>query len=614
MRILFDSKDKRYKEPFGTLVPGELCRLSVLIPSEILPTCLVLILDREDGQEMERIRGAFDGKEGAYDRYSVRFDLKETGLFFYYFRIETQSGSFALYRYGWDQTNMEAGDKWQLSVIPGDFKTPEELFGNIMYHIFPDRFAKAGICDTSGKLQPFWLHRDLNDLPLWEPDDSGEVTNCDFFGGNLSGITEKLDYLQDLGIQILYLNPIFKAWSNHRYDTADYLKIDELLGTEADFMRLCEEAHKRGMKIILDGVFSHTGSRSVYFDAKGEFGHGAVSDPSSPYRDWFDFKRYPVEYTAWWGVKTLPCVNELNEEYQRFIISGEDSVIAHWLRAGADGFRLDVADELPDEFIRALRARLKEIDPNSLLIGEVWEDASNKISYSKRRSYFTGGELDSVMNYPFKDAVLAYVTGRDSGMALRDTVMTVAENYPSQVLHLLMNMLSTHDTCRVLSLLSPSPAPEDKRTRAGFHMSAVDRGVAEERLRLAFFLQFVLPGMPCIFYGDEIGTEGYEDPFCRSFFQWDRVENNVLLDFVKRLSRMRLEQDVLKRGDISVKVDCQGRVWIERSLNGETLLAFANTGEPITLDLKGIALFYCNASVAGGAVTVKKNGMLLIRI
>ncbi len=614
MRILFDSKDRRFKEPFGTLKPSEACQMTVLIPSQIYPVAMDLIVLGEDGTPHASFSASFAGKEDAYDRFKVTFALQDPGLYFYFFRITTQNESFALYRQGWDQTNMEAGETWQLSVIPDSFVTPETLSGSVMYQIFPDRFAGKGVCNTSGKLKPFWIHDNVEDTPAWEPDQSGEVTNSDFFGGNLAGITEKLDYLAALGVKVVYLNPIFKAWSNHRYDTADYLKIDELLGTENDFRALCRKAHALGMKIILDGVFSHTGSRSVYFDETGEFGHGAVSDPASPYRDWFQFKRFPDDYTAWWGVKTLPCVDEMQPSYRHFIIGGEDSVIAHWLKAGADGFRLDVADELPDAFMKELRDRLKEINPDALLIGEVWEDASNKISYGVRRKYFSGGELDSVMNYPFKDAILSYASGSDNGLALRGTVMTIVENYPQKVHGLLMNMLSTHDTCRILTLLSPSPAPEQKSERAVFRMKEQDRVVAEERLRLAFFLQFVLPGMPCIFYGDEIGTEGFEDPFCRSYFRWDRVKGNPLFSFVSKLSAIRNGEEALKRGETEVASDGQGSITVTRSLENETLIAVVNNDQAKNVANLGSVLISGKSHEGKGGYLLEQNGFILFRV
>lgn len=599
LRILYDSKDTHYKEPFGTVVPGECVRITIHIPHYCNTRHVRLVLNRENGAEYASYVLEHCDNDMDYAYYTVSFALPKPGLFFYYFHIITENEAFSLYKEGYDQTNMEAGELWQLSCIPADFYVPERFDGAVMYQIFPDRFYRDELCDTKGKLTPFWIHDDIKDIPYYKPDEKGEVLNCDFFGGNLAGIASKLDYLNDLGVGVIYLNPIFKAWSNHRYDTADYHKIDELLGTEEDFSRLCRLAHERGIKIILDGVFSHTGNNSKYFDVNDIFGNGAYHHPDSPYRSWYDFQEYPDRYTSWWGIKTLPCVRELDENYLDYIIEGEDSVIAHWLRAGADGLRLDVADELPDEFIARLRARLKEVKPDALLIGEVWEDASNKISYSARRKYFTGGELDSVMNYPFRTAIIEYVCGRDGGYGLRDTVMNIVENYPPQVINVLMNILSTHDTPRILSELSPGIVPVDKDQRAVFRMNEYERETAVSRLKVAVFLQFILPGMPCIYYGDEIGTEGYEDPFCRSFFDWDNVNGNPIREFYKKISGIRGEESALRKGSVNVKTDGFGRLFISRKLAEESIYAVVNTGEPFPMKCRGNVLLSVNCEVQG---------------
>ncbi len=615
MRILFDSKDPRFKTPFGTLQPGQICTVTIHIPARIQTRQVKLILCREDGREYADLFMEKSLFLDPYEHYSAKFALAEPGLFFYYFQIKTENESFSLYRQGFDQTNMEEGDLWQISCIPSDFFVPEMYFGKVMYQIFPDRFCRLGLSDTTGKLTPFSIHQDLAEIPNHRPNEKGEVENSDFFGGNLAGIQSKLDYLEQLGVKILYLNPIFKAWSNHRYDTADYHKIDELLGTEEDFMALCDAAHQKGIKIILDGVFSHTGSNSRYFDEKDIFGNGAYHHPDSPYRSWFDFKRYPDDYTSWWGIRTLPCVNEMDPGYLNYIIDGEDSVISHWLAAGADGFRLDVADELPDAFILRLRKRMKEIKPDSLLIGEVWEDASNKSSYGVRRSYFTAGELDSVMNYPFRQSIIEYVCERDYGFGFRDTVMNLAENYPPQVLHSAMNMLSTHDTPRLLSLLSPGPIPEDKDLRAGFRMTEKDRSVALSRFFCAVFLQFVLPGMPCIYYGDEIGTEGLEDPFCRGFFQWDQVDSNPILDLIQTLSRIRREENALQRGTLRVKTEGKGLLTLEREDENGILCATVNMGDSVMLHTRGEILLSKNAvPIAPQEIQIRKAGFLLEKV
>ena len=549
MRILFDSKNEKFKKPFGVIKDGENCSLSVHIPASCKTVNTILKIQSEDKKPY---RDVVMGKSSEYDGYEVYtcdFTI-EPGLYFYYFRIKTQNEEFSLYKFGYDMTNMEAGELWQLSCVPSDYTVPEFYFGKVMYQIFPDRFFASGKCDVSEKIPPFFVHENKKDIPCYKPDENGKVINCDFYGGNLRGIEEKLPYLADLGVSVIYLNPIFKAYSNHRYDTADYLKIDEMLGCDEDFKSLCDKAHSLGMKIILDGVFSHTGADSVYFDKYGRFGNGAISNPSSPYRDWYEFEHYPDKYTSWWGVEILPCVNELSESFSDFICN---EVLVKWLSLGADGIRLDVADELPDEFIAKLRKKLKEIKSDALLLGEVWEDASSKISYGVRRKYFTGGELDSVMNYPFLNAIIGLVSEKCDAFAFRDTVMTICENYPSGVLLSLMNILSTHDTARILSVLG-GYIPESKDERAVYRMSENARNEAVKKLMAAAFLQFMLPGMPCIFYGDEIGTEGFEDPFCRSYFDWEKTENNEICKFYKELAGLKNSQVDLQKGKTDILI------------------------------------------------------------
>ncbi|MBQ1244255.1 MAG: hypothetical protein IIX94_00745, partial [Clostridia bacterium] len=350
-----------------------------------------------------------------------------------------------------------------------------------------------------------------------------------------------------------------------------------------------------------------------YFDKLGIFGNGAYFCPDSPYRSWYDFERYPDVYKTWWGIKTLACVNEMNEGYLDYIVESEDSVIAHWTRLGADGFRLDVADELPDEFISALRARLKAIKPSALLIGEVWEDASNKISYGKRRRYFTGGELDSVMNYPFRNCIIDYVLNNDGGSAFKETVMNIAENYPRCVVNTLMNMLSSHDTERILSLLSPEPKPIGKDDSAGYKMPSEAMEGALVRVRTAAFMQFVLPGMPSVYYGDEIGMEGLSDPFCRGYFDWKRTEGNTLRQFFVRLASLRRSNQALRCGDVSVDSDGRGSVIIERVHGGEVCRAYVNTGDGVRAELCGEVLFSERAEIENGSAVLDKYGFVLER-
>lgn len=540
MRILYNSWKRAFKTPFGAVRQEESCRIEIRVPRRCAAMTVSLLLE-PDGAPPSRISMAWiDLDEEGYDRYAATFSLPGCGLYFYYFEIEEPDNRYFLYRHKKTETNISEGEKWQLTCFSKDYQPPKGLAGSVMYQIFPDRFYHETPCDTSEKLRPFTLHQSVSECPCYLPDEKGVIQNNDFYGGNLEGIRKKIPYLKELGIDILYLNPIFMAYSNHRYDTADYLRIDPLLGTEADFRKLCREAHKNDIKIILDGVFSHTGSNSVYFDKEGVFGNGAYHNPNSPYREWFDFQIYPEKYTSWWGIETLPCVAEENPGYMDFIIGRKDSVIAHWLECGADGFRLDVADELPDGFIQALTKRAKELNPEAVIIGEVWEDASNKISYGKRRTYFSapsGVELDSVMNYPFRDAVIGVITGRETPLSFQKQILSIAENYPKPVLHGLMNSLSTHDTPRLLSLLGQDASRMTRDEKAVFRLDKESFSLAVKRMKAAVFLQFFLPGIPCIYYGEEAGMEGFEDPFNRGYFPWNEMHPEIF-DFYRQMIRL----------------------------------------------------------------------------
>lgn len=609
MRILFDSKAAQYKTPFGTLRTGENCVLYVFVPRSSGATGVRLMLEDCDGAPVMEQPFVLQKEQDDYRVYRCEFSLAERGLYFYWFYITKQDGGFRLFKQGND-TNMEAGEKWQFSVIPTDFTVPDYARGAVMYQIMPDRFCKRGDCDLTDKLRPYTIHENWNETPEYRPDENGTVWNKDFFGGNFNGIREKLPYLQQLGVGILYLNPIFMAFSNHRYDTADYKRPDPMLGTEEDFRALCDEAHRRSIRVILDGVFSHTGSNSVYFDADGVFGGGAASDPASPYRKWYRFSHYPDRYEAWWGIRTLPCVDELEESYVNYIIEDEDSVVAHWMALGADGFRLDVVDELPDEFVLRLKRRIRKINPEALLLGEVWEDASNKRAYSVSRRYFVDAELDSVMNYPWRTAIMNYVMGTDDGQAFGETVMTIAENYPPQVLACVMNHLGTHDTPRILTLLGDSfyGSKEEKAER---FLTPEARALAVLRLKRAAFLQFTLPGMPSIYYGDEAGMEGFEDPFCRRCFPWG-AEDKDLQAYYAALCRMKNTLAVLKNGNVRMTEAGGGRIAFTRSDGNTTAKIYVNQSEMPWRVEDGSLAFGCATDFDGTAYTLHKNGFCLL--
>ena len=576
MRILFDSKQLQFKDPFGTLIPDQTCTLHIHIPSTVQTTKVECVINHEHGALAQTVALTFKKKQGPYDIFSGNFCFEECGLFFYYFRITTKTGCFKLFKYG-DETNMEAGDCWQVSCVPADFTTPDWAKGALIYQIFPDRFHKAGKCDLTGKLEPYTVHRSWHEEVDWRPTKEGLVLNNDFYGGNFKGITEKMDYIASLGVTIIYLNPISKSFSSHRYDTGDYKTPDPMLGTEAEFTAMCEAAHKRGIKVVLDGVYSHTGADSLYFDRNKTFGgKGAYNSKSSPYYNWYTFHNWPNTYNSWWGFDTLPTVNKMNPDFIEYIITGEDSVVAHWLKAGADGFRLDVVDELPDAFIDLLKKRIREIRPDALLIGEVWEDASNKHSYGVRRRYFVDGILDSAMNYPFRNAIINFIRGWDNGPGLKNTVMSIAENYPPQVFLCNMNLLGTHDTPRILTALvdifEGSREEQSKR-----FLSRSQYVQAQERLVMASFLQYTLPGSPSLYYADEAGMEGHKDPFNRRTYPRGR-EDQELLSHFKRLGQLRKENEALRLGDIQFFKADDRKIGFTRTYGEQKLRIYLNRG------------------------------------
>ncbi len=577
MRILFDSKKEMYKTPFGCLTPEDTCTLRIDIPSSVGTTAVKICLLYQDSTPYQEVNMSFRKQEGAYDFWQGDFSLPETGLYFYYFLITGNTGTFRLFKQGND-TNMEAGDLWQVSCVPADFTTPDWAQGATIYQIFPDRYYKSGDCDLTGKLTPYTIHKSWDEEVDWRPNEKGEVLNNDFYGGNFKGITEKMDDIAALGTTILYLNPIGKSFSSHRYDTGDYKTPDPMLGTLEDFSQMCQAAHKRGIRVILDGVYSHTGSNSLYFDKERAFGgNGAYCTPDSPYYRWYQFKEYPDKYVSWWDFDTLPTVNKLEKSFTDYIFDGEDSVLAHWLKWGADGFRLDVADELPHPFILRLKKRLRQLRPDALLMGEVWEDASNKIAYGFRCRYFADGILDSVMNYPFRTAILKFLRREDDGANFQNAVMTILENYPAQVVACNMNMLGTHDTPRILTALVDD-FDGSREALAERRLTPQQKALALQRLTLATVLQYTLPGSPSTYYADEAGMEGGKDPFNRRTYPWGK-ENTDLLNHFKALGQLRKDHAALRLGSLEFFQAGGNRIGFARSFQNKTVRIYVNQSD-----------------------------------
>ena len=425
LSCLFNSYDPYFKQPFGAVRAGQSVRLSLCIPEELGYVDPHLVLQKEGRFDVPvYYRMNFNGQTPKQNHFSVEVTLNDPGLYFYYFDLYTDFRRIVRGPDNCGMVSWQDGEKWQITVYDAAFETPESIKGKVFYQIFPDRFCEG----VENKPMPFpdrIYQADKHAEPFWQPNEVGGHLNEDYFGGDLKGIQLKLPYLHKMGVDFLYLNPIFEAHSNHRYNTADYLNVDPLLGTNEEFEALCAEAKKYGIGIVLDGVFSHTGSDSRYFNREGRYGEGgAYRDPSSPYRSWYDFDpKYKGGYRSWWGFETLPEVNEETPSYVEFI-TGVGGVIDTWLRRGAAGFRLDVADELPDEFIEQIRTAVKRVSPEKFLLGEVWEDATTKYGFNQRRTYLLGKGLDSVMNYPFKNAVLDFVKGKPAEQAANE-ILTI---------------------------------------------------------------------------------------------------------------------------------------------------------------------------------------------
>ena len=582
--FVFDSRSESCKKPYGAVPCG------TAVSYTVRPLCregwsrCVLVTQREFSGQTAELELPCTGQDGDRNRFSGIFSAPaEPELVWYWFRLFREDGSSILL----DRSGYHGGENvqsWQLTVYE-ESSTPAWFGCGVVYQIFPDRFCRLELPDPAGMVGSRTIHENWSNLPDWRPDAQGEVRNCDFFGGSLQGILSKLDDLADFGVTVLYLNPVFESASNHRYNTADYRAIDPMLGTEEDFRRLCQEAKRRGIRVILDGVFNHTGSQSRYFNDDGFYSDtGAAQSPDSPYYHWYSFHPWPADYDAWWGIRTLPAVREDAPDYRDFIIRGQDSVVRHWLRAGASGWRLDVADELPDDFIGEIRTAMEETAPDSFLLGEVWEDATTKIAYSMRRRYLLGQELHGVMNYPFRTALIAYLLGGDAD-EFRETLESLRENYPPHAFYSLMNFLSTHDTPRILTVLGADHVPGSKEERAVFRLSPARRQLGLKRLRLAALVLFTFPGAPTVYYGDEAGMEGWEDPFNRAGYPWGQ-EDSELKSFFSKLAHLRREQPALQTGQLHWRWTAGSLLVFARELDGQLLTTVVNAADtPQTLTL-----------------------------
>lgn len=474
-----------------------------------------------------------------------------------------------------DQITSE--EMYKMSV---NFEVPEWAKGKMMYHIFVDRFKRG----SSEQLKELPYRHAINEWSeenmIIGPDKDG-IWNIDFFGGDLKGITQSLDYIQSLGVSILYLSPICESQSTHRYDTTDYLKVDPYAGTGDDLKNLCDEAHKRGMKIILDAVFNHVGNDSVYFDEYNRHGgNGAYQNLNSPYAPFFNYRLdgNEVLYNYWWGMTNLPTCNCYSKEWQEFI-TGKHGVIDKWFEFGIDGLRLDVADELSDEFIEKIRVAVKRNKKDGFIIGEVWDDPMNV-----GRGYIENGKsMDSVMNYQLVDGLIRYFKFNDVNK-LADVIRRIDTYYPDDTMFSLMNFTSTHDISRAMTIFgsdyfSPykkwswDPTISNYEFCKDFKLPLEQYEHGKEIYKAYVFALATMPGIFSIFYGDELGVEGLGNLANRKPYPWGNGDLE-LQKYFKSIGQFRNQEKEMEQARIKL-VHINENYFMYERINGDDKMLFA---------------------------------------
>lgn len=556
-----DPYNETYRFPQGAMPAGSVVRLRLKVQGDCEKVCVrTWGNDGEQFIPMRHVSGV---------TYEANVNVGAKGLLWYYFVCDTSEGKAFCGKPVGEVCADYVGEppSFQITVYDPSFMTPEWMRNSVCMQIMVDRYFIGGKANAPHG-RGAYLHTSWNESPVVRVVKKGEDgEGIDFFGGNLKGVQEKLEYIRSLGVNALYFNPIFRARSNHKYDTGDYKEIDPSFGTMEDFENLMKACEDAGMHVILDGVFSHTGADSRYFNKYGTYDSvGAFQSGKSPYADWYRFGKTRAEYDCWWDFDTLPNVNEMEVSYLDFIVRSENSVIGSYLRKGASGWRLDVADELPMDFIRELRRRAKAEGIENCVIGEVWEDPTNKVAYGKHRNYAVGDTLDSTMNYPLRENMISFLTGKIDAYIFAESLNHQLATLPRPMLYSMMNLLGSHDRPRIINMLC-----EDKNNdlpyeeRRFIPLTRAQYSLGKERYVKAWEFISHLPGMPTVYYGDEVGLTGIADPICRMPYPWDN-EDLDLRARIRHINQTRLASDILKRGETKITAQNADTVKIERSI------------------------------------------------
>ncbi|MBL8513834.1 MAG: hypothetical protein JNJ55_07560 [Betaproteobacteria bacterium] len=573
LSVRFDSRDPAQKTPFGATPRGAEVAWSLNAAPGLASVMLVVERRILEGNQ-ERLEYAGTVRipmqrevQGKIERWHAKHTFDAIGVHGYWFEVNTggkvfqyqnnrdaiywtrEKGSNGLGQIEESTPDVRSIRRFRHTVFDPAFKAPQWAKDAIYYYIFPDRFRNGNKANDPKpgrdryQTHDVEFHKDWMDRP-YKPgsgDGSDAVYNNDFFGGDLAGVIDKLGYIQDLGANTIYMTPVFRAASNHKYDTADYKNIDPAFGTNEEFERLAREARKRGMRVIPDASFNHTGSDSIYFDrfgtfgGKGAFANGKINK-DSPYASWYTFDATQndpdKQYRGWVDVKDLPELNKMSPGWRDFVYAKPDGVTQLWLKRGATGWRMDVAPWVPDDFWREWRKAVKAADPDAITISETWFDASKHLS---------GDMFDSTMNYIFRNVVIDYAKG-GSAKAMIANLELIREVYPVEAQFALMNLLSSHDVARTLHVLGY----EGGKTPAG----QIDE--AKQRFKLAVFLQMTHPGSPAIYYGDEVGMTGGDDPYNRGPYPWADLggkPDEAMRAYFKQLTAMRNLYAVFRHGE-----------------------------------------------------------------
>jgi len=605
LSLRFDSRASDHKAPFGAVSAGTAVQFMLAARPGVGKATLVLEKRRLEGNQelLEYVPLARVAMSASPEGWRADYRFAEPAIYGYYFELEI-AGQTYVYQNNKDPIywTREKGSmglglvdempetrkrirRYRQTVFAADFKVPDWARDAVYYYVFPERFRNGdktndpqpGVARYHDKTVEF--HRRWAEKPAKPGTGDGydEIYNNDFFGGDLAGLTSKLDYIKELGANTIYLTPVFKAASNHKYDTADYKLIDPGFGSNADFETLTAEAAKRGIRVIPDTSLNHVGSDSPYFNrfsnyAKGGAFDGGRINPASAYADWFSFDPSQTEpdkqYKGWVGVSDLPELNKASKSFRSFAFGAKDGVMQFWLDKGAAGWRMDVAPWVPDDFWREWRAAVKQHRPDALTIAETWFDASK---------YFLGDAFDSTMNYIFRNTVLDYAAGGKADQ-LYANIELMREAYPPQAFYALMNLLSTHDQARALH-------------HFGYHDdgNAPKLAEAKQRLRLALLFQMVFPGAPAIYYGDEVGLGGGDDPYNRATYPWadegGQPDLQLLAD-VKRLTGLRREHAVLRHGSIAAPLHLDNHLIVLARQDGPRWALTATNNAPTAQRVK----------------------------